>query len=188
MLTINNLAFLYGARLLFAGVNLNLNQGQRFGVVGSNGAGKSTLLKLLAGEEEPSDGDINIAKRARVGWLKQDQFRFENISIINTVIAGNKNLWQAMCEKELLLEKEICDDATGYRLGELEHIILDNDGYSAEYIAAELLTGLGIKEEYHYQPLSVLSGGYKLRVLLAQSLFDNPDILLLDEPTNHLLL
>lgn len=186
MLTINNLAFLYGAKLLFAGVNLNLNKGQRFGLVGGNGAGKSTFLKLLAGEEDPSSGEINVAKRARVGWLRQDQFRFENTSIINTVIAGNKVLWAAMCEKEELLLKEICDDATGYRLGELEHIIMDNDGYSAEYIAGELLEGLGIKEEYHYQPLSVLSGGYKLRVLLAQSLYDNPDVLLLDEPTNHL--
>ncbi|MCT4634635.1 MAG: ATP-binding cassette domain-containing protein [Rickettsiales bacterium] len=186
MLTINDLAFLYGAKLLFADVNLNLNKGQRIGLVGGNGAGKSTFLKLLAGEEEPSLGIINIAKRARVGWLKQDQFRYENVSIVNTVIAGNKVLWEAICEKEELLSKEVCDDKTGYRLGELEEIIFDNDGYNAEYIASELLSGLGIKEEYHHQPLSVLSGGYKLRVLLAQSLFDNPDILLLDEPTNHL--
>ena len=186
MLTINELAFLYGAKLLFADVNLNLNKGYRFGLVGGNGAGKSTFLKLLAGEEEPSLGEVNVAKGARVGWLKQDQFKYEDVSIINTVIAGNKVLWQAMCEKEELLAKEVCDDATGYRLGELEHIIFDNDGYTAEYVASELLSGLGIKEEYHYQPLSVLSGGYKLRVLLAQSLFDNPDVLLLDEPTNHL--
>lgn len=186
MLNINDLAFLYGAKLLFTNVNLNLNKGQKFGLVGGNGAGKSTFLKLLAKEEEPSLGEVNIAKNARVGWLKQDQFRFENVSIINTVIAGNKVLWEAMCEKERLLVKEECDEETGYRIGELEHIILDNDGYTAEYLASELLVGLGIKEEYHYQPLSVLSGGYKLRVLLAQSLFDNPDILLLDEPTNHL--
>lgn len=186
MLTVNNLTFLYGAKLLFSDVSLNLNSGYRFGLVGGNGAGKSTFLKLLAKEEEPSSGEINIAKRARVGWLKQDQFRYENTSIINTVIAGNKILWDAICEKETLLEKEICDDETGYRLGELEHIIMDSDGYDAEYVASELLSGLGIKEEYHHQPLSVLSGGYKLRVLLAQSLFDNPDVLLLDEPTNHL--
>lgn len=186
MITINNLSYLIGAKLLFTGVNLILNPGFRYGLVGANGAGKSTFLKLLAKEEEPSDGEVNVAKRSRIGWLKQDQFRYENTSIINTVIAGNKELWQAMCEKEEALAKEVCDDETGYRLGELEQIILDNDGYSAEYIAAEILVGLGIKEEYHYQPLSVLSGGYKLRVLLAQSLFDNPDILLLDEPTNHL--
>lgn len=186
MLTVNNVAFLYGARLLFTGVSFNLNIGQRFGLVGGNGAGKSTFLKLLAGEEEPSEGEINLTKRARVGWLKQDQFRYENASIINTVIAGNTILWEAMCEKEALLEKGVFDDETGYRLAELEHIIMDNGGYEAEAIAAELLSGLGIKEEYHYQSLSVLSGGYKLRVLLAQSLFDNPDLLLLDEPTNHL--
>lgn len=186
MLSTTSLTFLYGAKLLFADVNLNLNSGFRYGLVGGNGAGKSTFLKLLAGEEEPSAGEINIAKRARIGWLKQDQFKYENVSIINTVIAGNKVLWDAICEKEILLEKEVCDDETGYRLGELEHIIMDNDGYTAEYTASELLIGLGIKEEYHYEPLSVLSGGYKLRVLLAQSLYDNPDILLLDEPTNHL--
>lgn len=186
MLTINDLAFLYGAKLLFANVNLTFNKGQRLGLVGGNGAGKSTFLKLVAGEEEPSTGEINLAKRTRVGWLKQDQFQYENVSIINTVIAGNKTLWNAICEKEELLAKDECDDATGYRLGELEHIIMECDGYEAEAIAGDLLIGLGIKEEYHHKPLSVLSGGYKLRVLLAQSLFDNPDLLLLDEPTNHL--
>jgi len=179
-------AFLYGARLLFANVTFNLNAGQRFALVGGNGAGKSTFLKLLAGEEEPSTGEITIAKKARVGWLKQDQFRYENVSIINTVIAGNKVLWDAICEKEAILEKNIFDEESGYRLGELEHIIMESGGYEAEAVAAELLTGLGIKEEFHHKPLSVLSGGYKLRVLLAQSLFDNPDLLLLDEPTNHL--
>ncbi len=186
MLTINNVAFLYGARLLFADVNFNLNAKQRFGLVGGNGAGKSTFLKLIAGEEEPSTGEINIAKKARVGWLKQDQFRYEDVSIINTVIAGNNTLWEAICEKEEILKNELFDDAAGYRLGDLEHIIMDNGGYEAESIAAELLVGLGIKTEYHHQTLSTLSGGYKLRVLLAQSLFDNPDLLLLDEPTNHL--
>jgi len=185
MLTVNDVAFLYGPRLLFTDVTLNLNAGYRFGLVGGNGAGKSTFLKLLAGEEEPSSGEINVMKRARLGWLKQDQFRYENVSIVNTVIAGNKALWNAMCEKEEILLSEI-DDKAGYRLGELEEIIMDNDGYNAEYVASELLSGLGIKEEYHYNHLSTLSGGYKLRVLLAQSLFDNPDILLLDEPTNHL--
>ena len=186
MLTVNALAFLYGAKLLFADVNLNLNKNNRYGLVGGNGSGKSTFLKLLGREEEPSTGEINIVKRASIGWLKQDQFRYENVSIINTVIAGKSVLWDAMCEKEKLLEKEVCDDETGYRLGELESIIMDNDGYTAEYIAGDLLSGLGIKEDKHYEPLSTLSGGYKLRVLLAQSLFNNPDILLLDEPTNHL--
>jgi ATPase subunit of ABC transporter with duplicated ATPase domains len=186
MLTINDLAMAYGPKLLFTDVNLNLVSGNRYGLVGANGAGKSTFLRVITAEEEPSFGEVALAKRSRVGWLKQDQFRFESVSIINTVIAGKKALWEAICEKEKIYAQENFDESSGYRLGELEEVIADNDGYNCEYKAAELLTGLGIKEEYHYQPLSVLSGGYKLRVLLAQSLYDNPDILLLDEPTNHL--
>lgn len=185
MITITNLAMHYGPKLLFTNVNLNLNSGNRYGLVGANGAGKSTFLRLLLKEEE-SLGEINIAKNSRSGCLKQDQFLYKNTSIINTVIAGKDALWKALQEKVELLTLDECDDNTGYRLGELEQIIIDNDGYVAEIVAAELLIGLGVKEEYHYQPLSVLSGGYKLRVLLAQSLFNDPDILLLDEPTNHL--
>ena len=176
----------YGPKLLFTDVNLILNPGNNYGLVGANGAGKSTFIKVIVGDEEPCLGEIHLAKRIRVGVLRQDQFRYENTSIINTVIAGKKDLWDALCEKEEILKAEIFDDQMGYRLGELEEIIMNNDGYTAEYIAADLLTGLGIKEEYHHQNLSVLSGGYKLRALLAQSLFDNPDVLLLDEPTNHL--
>ncbi|WPY01357.1 ABC transporter ATP-binding protein [Candidatus Trichorickettsia mobilis] len=186
MITIINLAMQYGPKLLFLDVNLNLNTGNRYGLVGANGAGKSTFFKIITKEEEPSGGTINIVKNSRIGCLKQDQFLFENTSVINSVIAGRKELWQALQEKEKLLALDICDEETGYRLGELEQIIYDNDGYTAEIFAADLLVGLGIKEEYHYQPLGCLSGGYKLRVLLAQSLFNNPDILLLDEPTNHL--
>ncbi len=176
----------YGAKLLFADVNLNLNKGFRYALVGANGAGKSTLLKLIMSEEHPSFGEIVVAKGARVGCMKQDQYIYENELIINCVIAGKQELWSAIKEKETLLQQEECDDAAGYRLGELEQIIFDNDGYMAEIKAAELLVGLGINEEQHYQPLSSLSGGYKLRVLLAQSLFNNPEILVLDEPTNHL--
>ena len=186
MITINNLAMQYGARLLFTEVNLNLNANHRYGLVGSNGAGKSTFLKLIMKEEEPSNGEITAVRNARIGCLKQDQFVYENIPIIDAVIAGNKDLWQAIQEKNKLLELEDLDNESGYRLGELEQIIFDNDGYVADIFAAELLVGLGIKKELHYQPVSVLSGGYKLRVLLAQSLFNNPDVLLLDEPTNHL--
>ncbi len=186
VITITDVAMHYGAKLLFTDVNLNLNHGNRYGLVGANGAGKSTFLKLLIKEEQASLGDINIARNSRIGCLRQDQFLYEDISIIDTVIAGNEELWKALQEKQQLLALDICDEATGYKLGELEQIIFDNNGYTAEILAAELLTGLGIKAEYHDKPLAVLSGGYKLRVLLAQSLFNNPDILLLDEPTNHL--
>lgn len=186
MITVNNIAMNYGAKLLFTDVNLNLNAGDRYALVGANGAGKSTFLKLLLQEEIPTLGEITIFKNARIGSLKQDQFRYEDTNIIDCVIAGKEVLWNALQEKTQLIERDIWDDESGMRLGELEHIIMDNDGYVAEIFAEELLIGLGIKKEFHDQPLSVLSGGYKLRVLLAQALFNNPDILLLDEPTNHL--
>lgn len=186
MITINNLAMQYGARLLFTDVDLNLNSNNRYGLVGANGAGKSTFFKLIMKEEEPSGGEVTAVRNARIGCLRQDQFVYENTPIIEAVIAGNPQLWLAMQEKNKILAMEEIDDANGYRLGDLEQIIIENDGYVADIFAAELLIGLGIKEELHYQPLSVLSGGYKLRVLLAQSLFNNPDVLLLDEPTNHL--
>jgi ATPase subunit of ABC transporter with duplicated ATPase domains len=186
MIKINNLAMQYGAKLLFTDVNLNLNANHRYALVGANGAGKSTFFKLILNEEEPSNGEVIAVRNAKIGCLSQDQFKYENTLIINTVIAGKKELWSALQEKEELLKLKEFDEKSGYRIGELEQIIYDNDGYVAEIFAAELLIGLGIKEEMHYQPLSRLSGGYKLRVLLAQSLFNNPDVLLLDEPTNHL--
>ncbi|RYE05799.1 MAG: ATP-binding cassette domain-containing protein [Rickettsiaceae bacterium] len=186
MINVTNLTMQYGSKLLFADVNFSLSLGNKYGLVGANGAGKSTLFKIISKEEDPSEGDVNIVKNAKIGCLRQDQFLFENNSIINTVIAGNEQLWKATSEKEQLLSLDQCDEQTGYRLGELEQIIFDNEGYIADIFAAELLVGLGIKEEYHHKPLSTLSGGYKLRVLLAQSLFNKPDILLLDEPTNHL--
>lgn len=186
MMIIRDLALRYGARVLFTDVNLNLNPGQRYALVGANGAGKSSFLKILGGEEEPSEGQITVPKGTRMGWLKQDHFRYEHTSLLHTVIAGKAELWKALCTKEKLLAQETMTDEEGYHLAECEHIILDHDGYTAEDVAAELLKGLGIPEEYHHQPLSVLSGGYKLRVLLAQALFHQPDILLLDEPTNHL--
>lgn len=186
MIVINNLAMSYGPKLLFTDATLSLNTGFRFGLVGANGAGKSTLLRLIMGEETPSLGEITIQRNARVGCMKQDQYIYENELIINAVIAGKAELWEAIKEKNKLLELEEFDDAAGYRLGYLEQVIYDHDGYTAEIKAAEILVGLGIKEEQHYLPLSTLSGGYKLRVLLAQALFNDPDILVLDEPTNHL--
>lgn len=186
MIITTNLVMSYGAKILFTDVSLHIKKGNRYGLVGANGAGKSTFFKILLQEEEASIGEFTCVKNARIGCLKQDQFLYENTSIINTVIAGRSELWQALQEKEKLLAIDQCDEEISYRLGELEQIIADNDGYISEIFAVELLLGLGIQEKYHHQPLSVLSGGYKLRVLLAQSLFNNPDILLLDEPTNHL--
>ncbi|MCC2645984.1 MAG: ATP-binding cassette protein [Rickettsiaceae bacterium] len=186
MLSINNLIMQYGGRILFHEVNLNILKARRYGVVGANGTGKSTFLRILSGEETPSDGEINLPKNTQIGFLKQNQFLYENVNIIDIVLQGKQKLWQAMKEKDAILAQEEIDMDAAYKLSELEEIILLYDGYTAEYIAQEILVGLGIKEEYHFQPLSVLSGGYKLRVLLAQTLFSEPDIMLLDEPTNHL--
>ena len=186
MISLNQLSVAFGIRLLFDDVTLNLNKGNRYGLVGANGAGKSTFLKVLAGEEAPTLGEIILHKGARIGWLKQDLADYEEGRIIDAVLRGKKELFDALQEKEILIENDIWNDETGCRLGELEEIIMHNDGYTAETVASELLCGLGIDESKHYEPLNTLSGGYKLRVLLAQALFDNPDILLLDEPTNHL--
>lgn len=186
MISINDLSMLYGAKLLFDGVNLNLNSGERYGVVGANGTGKSTFLKLLANQEAASLGDITIVKSASLGWLHQDHFQYENNTVVETVLQGRPLLWSAMQEKEQLFAQENWTDEMGYRVAELEEVVAQQDGYSAESFAQTLLTGLGIAESKHFRPMSELSGGYKLRVLLAQALFNNPDILILDEPTNHL--
>lgn len=158
MIIINDLAMSYGAKILFTDVNLHIKDNKRYGLVGANGAGKTTFFKVLMSEEEPAFGEVNIPKNSKVGCLKQDQFLFENTKIIDTVIAGNKELWQALQEKEEILNRQECSDEDGYKLGELEQIIFDNDGYSAEVFASSLLTGLGINEKYHYEPLSILSG------------------------------
>lgn len=186
MLVIDNLSMGFGSRILFTEVSLNLNPGKRYGLVGANGAGKSTFLKVVLGDEEPSFGVINTKKGSRIGAMKQDQYLYDNEQIILTVIAGKEELYKAMKQKEELLSKDSLTDDEGMMLAEMEHVIIDNDGYTAEIEAAKILEGLGIGEDKYYLPMSSLSGGYKLRVLLAQSLFNNPDILLLDEPTNHL--
>ncbi len=186
MLSLKNLSMAFGTRLLFDDVTLNLNKGNRYGLVGANGAGKSTLLKLVAGEDQPTLGEITLHRGATLGWLRQDLENYEGDRILDAVIRGKPPLWEALVEKEILIKNDVWNDETGCRLGELEETIMINDGYTAETFAADLLEGLGIPEKVHEQPLSTLSGGYKLRVLLAQSLFNNPDVLLLDEPTNHL--
>ena len=185
MISLSNLSKYYGDQVLFEGVSLQFNRGQRYGIVGANGCGKSTLLKILCGDESASDGELSIPKRAILGVLKQDHFEYEEDRILDVVMMGNAPLWSAMEEKEKILAKAE-DYFDGDRYAELEEIIVQGDGYGLEARAGEILEGLGIATAVHEQPLSTLSGGFKLRVLLAQVLASDPDALLLDEPTNHL--
>lgn len=186
MIQINQLTMSYGQKILFYDANILLSDGAHYALVGANGVGKSTLLKLMTGEEEPVSGTVSISKDATIGWLKQDQFRYENTLITDIVLQGKQKLWQALVEKEAILESDQFDEKAAHRLSHLEEIIAQENGYSAVSFAEKLLVGLGIDPQYHQKPLSSLSGGFKLRVLLAQALFQEPDTLLLDEPTNHL--
>jgi ATPase subunit of ABC transporter with duplicated ATPase domains len=186
MIALNQLGMTFGDNLLFYDVNLNLNSGNAYALVGANGCGKSTFFKLITGEEERSAGDIIIPKDASIGWLKQDQFRYEDTPIQDIVMQGKPHLWAALQEKDSLLASETWNDKMGYRFAELEEVVARSDGYNAPVQIERILSGLGIPVEYHDKPLSRLSGGYKLRVLLAQNLFQNPSFFLLDEPTNHL--
>ncbi|NRA73245.1 MAG: ABC-F family ATP-binding cassette domain-containing protein [Rickettsiales bacterium] len=186
MITFQNLSIGYAGKKLFDNVNLTLKPKNKYGLIGANGAGKSTLIKLMLGEEETNSGEIIFPKGLRVGSLKQDQFKYEDTRIIDVVLQGNKKLWDARKEQEVLFTKSDITDEEGIRIAELETIIAENDGYDAESVAETILSGLAIDKKYFQEPLRKLSGGYKIRVLLAQCLFGNPDLLLLDEPTNHL--
>jgi ATPase subunit of ABC transporter with duplicated ATPase domains len=175
----------FGDRTLFSRVSLRLNPGERYGLVGANGSGKTTLLRILAGDLEPTEGAVSIPKRLRLGVLRQDQFRHENEEILRVALMGNAELWEAQVEMDrLLAAAEAHFDAD--RFSQLEDIVQRHDGYTAEARAAAILEGLGLGADIHRDPLSTLSGGFKLRVLLAQVLASSPDVLLLDEPTNHL--
>ena len=185
MISFSNVAKSFGQQTLFSGVSFQFNPGNRYGLVGANGSGKSTFLKMMWGKELASDGTINMPKRLRLGVLEQDHFQYEGNRIIDVVMMGNHDLWAAMSEKERLLENA-ADAFDAERYSELEDVILSQDGYTLEARAGEILEGLGIPTEQHTLSLSTLSGGFKLRVLLAQVLAANPDCLLLDEPTNHL--
>jgi ATPase subunit of ABC transporter with duplicated ATPase domains len=174
----------YGPKKLFEEVNVSFSAGRRYGLTGPNGAGKSTFMKILAGDEEQDTGDVIRPKK--LGILRQDHFAYEDTRVLDVVIMGNKGLWAAMKEKNALLEKPELTEEDGHRLGDLETTIAEEDGYVAESDAAALLMGLGIDESFHEGPLKQLTGGLKLRTLLAQALFGKPEGLLLDEPTNNL--
>ena len=183
MITVSNLSLRYGKRILFEEVNLKFTQGNCYGIIGANGAGKSTFLKILSGEIDPTSGSVSFTPGERMAVLKQNHYEFP---VIETVMIGHKELYAIMKEKDAIYMKEDFSDADGERAGELENLFAEMDGWNAENNAATLLSNLGIKEDLHYKQLKELDGNQKVRVLLAQALFGNPDILLLDEPTNDL--
>jgi ATPase subunit of ABC transporter with duplicated ATPase domains len=186
LLTVNNITMRFGPRILFEDVTTTFFTGRRYAITGPNGAGKSTFMKILTGELEPTKGDVTRPKK--LGILRQDQFAFDEPRVIDTVIMGNSRLWKALQEREALHAKphDQLTDKDGMRMGELEGIVGDEDGYTAEADAAILLDGLGLEEPLHERKMRELQGGQKVRVLLAQALFGHPQVLLLDEPTNHL--
>lgn len=186
MLTVSNVSLRYGKRVLFDEVNVKFTPGNCYGVIGANGAGKSTFIKILSGEVDPNTGSISMLPGMRMSVLKQNHFEFDEYTVLNAVIVGNRKLWDIMQEKDTLYAKPDFSDADGHRASELESEFAEMNGWMAESDAAELLSNLGIGEDMHYRQMNELSGNQKVRVLLAQALFGNPDILLLDEPTNDL--
>jgi ATPase subunit of ABC transporter with duplicated ATPase domains len=184
MISVSNVTMRYGAKLLFEDVSVTFTAGRRYGLTGPNGAGKSTFMKVLTGEIDAQKG--SVVRPKKLGVLKQNQYEFDAYRVVDTVIMGNKALWAAMEEREVIYNKPEMTDEDGSRLGELEGIVGDEDGYEAEANAAVLLQGLDIPDELHERKMSELQGGQKVRVLLAQALFGNPQALLLDEPTNYL--
>src|SRR6201982_841133 len=184
MISVSNVSMRYGAKVLFDEVSTAFTPGKRYGLTGPNGAGKSTFMKILTGEMEPQKG--TVVRPRKLGVLSQDQFAFDAYRVIDTVIMGNKRLWAALEERDHIYEKPEMSDEDGMKLGELEGIVGEEDGYTAESDAAILLQGLDIPDEAHERKMSELQGGQKVRVLLAQALFGHPQALLLDEPTNNL--
>ncbi|MBQ7160950.1 MAG: ATP-binding cassette domain-containing protein, partial [Clostridia bacterium] len=186
MLQTIDLALEYGGRTLFKNANLMFTEGNCYGIIGANGAGKSTLLRILSGEEEPSRGSVAKTPGQRMSVLKQDQFLYDDKTVIEAVICGNEELVDIMEKKEVYYAKENMTEEEGMELSALEERFAELDGWNAEYDAALLLNGLGIPEEYHYTLMAEMPAEIKVKVLLAQALFGHPDILLMDEPTNHL--
>ena len=186
MIAASNLSLRYGKRILFDEVNIKFTPGNCYGVIGANGAGKSTFLKILSGEIEPATGQISITPGERMSVLSQNHFEFDDKKVIDTVLMGNRKLWDVMHEKDALYAKADFSDEDGHRAADLEHLFSEMNGWDAESNAANLLSSVGVKEEIHQMLLGDLNGKDKVRVLLAQAIFGNPDILLLDEPTNDL--
>lgn len=186
MISANNVTLRIGKKALFKDVNIKFTEGNCYGLIGANGAGKSTFLKILSGQLEPTNGDISITAGQRLSFLQQDHFKYDAYTVLDTVIMGNKRLYEIMKEKDAIYMKEDFTDEDGIRASELEAEFADMDGWNAESDAATMLNGLGIDTEFHYATMGDLPGPMKVKVLLAQALFGNPDILLLDEPTNNL--
>ncbi len=186
MLSVNNISLQFGKRVLFDEVNLKFTGGNCYGVIGANGAGKSTFLKILSGDIDPTRGNISLEPGKRMAVLRQNHYEFDEVPVIDTVMMGHQRLWSVMKEKDAIYEKPDFSEADGLRASELESEFAEMDGWNATSDAAALLSGLGITEEDHYKLLKELSGNLKVRVLLAQAIFGNPDILILDEPTNDL--
>ncbi len=186
MISANNVTLRLGKKALFEDVNIKFTEGNCYGLIGANGAGKSTFLKILSGELDSTSGEIAITPGQRLSFLKQNHFQYDEYAVMDTVIMGNARLYEIMKEKDAIYAKEDFTDADGIRASELEGEFADMDGWEAESNASALLNGLGIETEFHYALMKDLSGAQKVKILLAQALFGNPDILLLDEPTNHL--
>lgn len=186
MISTSNVSLRFGKKALFEDVNIKFVPGHCYGLIGANGAGKSTFLKILTGEIEPTSGEVIITPGERLSFLKQDHFQYDEYTVLDTVIMGNQRLYEIMKEKDAIYMKEDFSDEDGIRASELEAEFAEMDGWNAEADAATLLNGLGIDTDFHYSLMKDLNGSLKVKVLLAQALFGNPDILLLDEPTNHL--
>src|SRR5437870_7792790 len=184
MISVSGVSMRFGSKILFEDVTTTFSNERRYGLTGPNGAGKSTFMKLLTGESDPQRG--TVARPKKLGVLRQDQYAFDSYRVLDTVIMGNGRLWSAMTERDALYEKAEMSNEDGMRLGELEGIGGEEDGYSADSDAAVLLQGLDIPDALHERKMGELQGGQKMRVLLAQALFGHPEALLLDEPTNHL--
>ena len=186
MIAANNLSLQFGKRVLFDEVNIKFALGNCYGVIGANGAGKSTFLRILAGDLDPTRGNISLEPGKRMAVLRQNHYAFDEITVLDTVMMGHGKLWSIMKEKDAIYERPDFSEADGIRASELEHDFTEMNGWNAQSDAAALLSGLGIVEEDHFKLLKELSGNLKVRVLLAQAIFGNPDILILDEPTNDL--